>query len=1047
MFVRFTGGWLALLLLIAPAVAGPRGLIVQLGGQCPEPDEGQVVHYLIPAASEAAAALESFGQDERVRVDRFDGGRLPHAENTVRHLVCELPDALDESEVLRVLRPLGTARLKTAAGWRELTKPWPEEIDEWTHWLHGPGGNPVAADQRVGVPRRLLWTATPRRARDHEKSPSLTGMVSARGRLFYINDEGPISTGGPLPDKWRLVARDAFSGALLWKLPVPDWGWQAWSPREPMNMRWGNPRFIHRRLVAVGDRVYVTLGYAAPVSVLDAETGQLIRTLNGTEDTSEIICHDGLLVLSVATRPKDSTKEPPPLAVVVVDPESGAIRWRSQPLDSLSDLSERGRSNVLKQGRLMIAADGDRVVAATPETLIAYDFQSGAPVWRTPRPALPAAVTKAARKDDQGQGQDEPRRSSLSLLAGPGSFHLGMLIVDRGRVYFGQPHRLSKMADQIPMTLQCLDAGSGRELWREEVGDWTYTTSFNAYAVGETLVVHGAQRKPTLLVLDAATGNTLKEHDISAVSSSHHHRCYRNKATENFVLLGKEGVEYLDIDSGQVTVNRWIRGTCLFGIMPANGLLYTTPAACACNQMNRLDGFNAIAPAAPPAEPEHPLVHGPAYGFVGEPVPADAWPQYRRDAQRSGCTEVTPTTENGWQVQVGGRLTAPVSDGRRLYFGRNDQVWALDCRDGSEVWRAAGRIDSPPTLYCGLVCYGTRDGWVCCRRAADGELVWRFRAAPEERLILDDNQLESAWPLHGSLLLFQDTLYAVAGRSSFLDGGLRMFALDPATGAVRASRTLFTEQTQQMDYYEGVSNDLLVTDGVSIFLKHMRLDPRTLDVHRQTWWQFSGPDGKLKDYPKPAIALPAEDERRSVLSIASGFLDDELFDRTHAQLDGAEFCNRICFDADRAYGVRHSQGPGHYQFHLTGSGFPVLCFDRHNAAADAADQGPVKWNARSSGSRPADHRLAWQQKYDVRPSALIVAGSHLLLGGGPDRIEPDDPLVALEWRAGGVLRILDRSDGSTMAEQALDAPPVHEGIIAVPSGTFVCLKNGSVIRL
>ena len=33
-------------------------------------------------------------------------------------------------------------------------------------------------------------------------------MVSARGRLFYICDEAPVSVGGRVPDRWRLVARD-----------------------------------------------------------------------------------------------------------------------------------------------------------------------------------------------------------------------------------------------------------------------------------------------------------------------------------------------------------------------------------------------------------------------------------------------------------------------------------------------------------------------------------------------------------------------------------------------------------------------------------------------------------------------------------------------------------------------------------------------------------------------------------------------------------------------------------------------------------------------
>jgi len=1023
-----------LAVLVSHATAEPRGLIVQLGGSCPAPNEGRVIHYLLTDEAAVDEARNTFRRQDSVRVDLFRGTQLPHAENTVSRLVCEIPGVLKREEVLRVLRPLGTARLKTEQGYSEISKPWPEDIDEWTHWLHGPGSNPVAADRRVGLPRQLQWTAAPRRCRSHEKSPSLVGMVTARGRLFYISDEGPISAGGPLPDKWRLVARDAFSGALLWKRPVPDWGWRAWSPTEPMNLRWGNPRFIHRRLVAVGDEVYVTLGYSAPVSVLDAETGKQIRTLAGTENTCEILCHQGLLVLSVATEDKTSTRSSPPLAVLLVDPATGEIRWRSRPMASLADLSERGKANVLKQGRLMIAAEKDRVVAVTSQEIVAYEFRSGKEVWRVARPGLPG------RKDNE-------------TLPSVGSHNLGMLVVDSGRVYFGQPHKSGKMSDVNSMTLLCLSAETGEELWRGDYGDWTYTTCLNVYAVKDRLIVNDS-KAPALVVLDAATGRLIKKHDIGAVSSQHHHRCYRNKATEKYLLMGKEGVEYVDLETGQVVVNRWIRGACLYGIMPANGLLYTTPAACACNQMNRLDGFNALASDAPvrgqsarTAATKDRLIKGPAYGAIGERLPANAWPQYRRDPLRSGFTDVTPAAGRPWRVRLDGKLTAPVSDGKAIYFGCGNEVVAFRCTDGSVLWRAPGRIDSPPTLYRGLVLFGTRDGWIHCLRASDGELSWRFQAAPQKRLILDDNRLESVWPLHGSLMLFRGRIYATAGRSSFLDGGIRIYALKPRTGDVLVASTFFTQQTKQSDYYEGVSNDLLVSDGKSLFLKHMKIDPETLAISRLNWWEFSGPDGKLKAYAKDPVKLPVEEERTPVLCSASGFLDDELFGRAHMQLDGAEFCNRLCFDAQRAYGVRHSQGPGHFQFHLAGKdGFPVLCFDRL-ADKEAPARDRKGRNYRANGSVPADHRLVWKHHVPVRPSAMLVAGKQLLIGGGPDEIDPADPLSAFEWRAGGRLHTLRLADGEMLSQRELPAPPVHEGLIAVESGIFVCLKDGSVMRL
>ncbi len=93
------------------------------------------------------------------------------------------------------------------------------------------------------------------------------------------------------------------------------------------------------------------------------------------------------------------------------------------------------------------------------------------------------------------------------------------------------------------------------------------------------------------------------------------------------------------------------------------------------------------------------------------------------------------------------------------------------------------------------------------------------------------------------------------------------------------------------------------------------------------------------------------------------------------------------------------------------------------------------------------HRLLWQHDLSVRPGALAAVGDHLLLGGGRDRIDPRDPLSTLACRAGGLLHVLGRSDGASVNVQELPAPPVHEGVIAVSSGGFVCLKDGTVIKL
>ena len=56
---------------------------------------------------------------------------------------------------------------------------------------------------------------------------SLTALVSAQGRVFYIMDEGPAHS-ILLPSQWSLIARDAFNGVLLWKRGIREWLTQLW---------------------------------------------------------------------------------------------------------------------------------------------------------------------------------------------------------------------------------------------------------------------------------------------------------------------------------------------------------------------------------------------------------------------------------------------------------------------------------------------------------------------------------------------------------------------------------------------------------------------------------------------------------------------------------------------------------------------------------------------------------------------------------------------------------------------------------------------------
>ena len=109
---------------------------------------------------------------------------------------------------------------------------------------------------------------------------SMSALVSAKGRLFYVMDEGSrVSIQLP---PWKLIARDAFNSVVLWKRDIPKWHHHLWPLKS-------GPTQLARRLMADGERVYFTLGITATVSALDAATGETVVTYEGSEGAEEVL--------------------------------------------------------------------------------------------------------------------------------------------------------------------------------------------------------------------------------------------------------------------------------------------------------------------------------------------------------------------------------------------------------------------------------------------------------------------------------------------------------------------------------------------------------------------------------------------------------------------------------------------------------------------------------------------------------------------------------------------------------------------------------------
>jgi len=57
-------------------------------------------------------------------------------------------------------------------------------------------------------------------------------------------------------------------------------------------------------------------------------------------------------------------------------------------------------------------------------------------------------------------------------------------------------------------------------------------------------------------------------------------------------------------------------------------------------------------------------------------------------------------------------------------------------------------------------------------------------------------QLESPWPVAGSVLVREGTVFALAGRSSYLDGGVRFVKLDGRSGRPLLSRAIYLRDSK-----------------------------------------------------------------------------------------------------------------------------------------------------------------------------------------------------------------------------------------------------------
>jgi outer membrane protein assembly factor BamB len=181
----------------------------------------------------------------------------------------------------------------------------------------------------------------------------------------------------------------------------------------------------------------------------------------------------------------------------------------------------------------------------------------------------------------------------------------------------------------------------------------------------------------------------------------------------------------------------------------------------------------------------------------------------------------------------------PVALGQTLFVpsARTDGVTALDAHSGEELWKftANGPVRFAPAVWDDRIFFSSDDGYLYCVDAESGQLLWKKRGGPSDRLVLGNERLISTWPARGAPVIVNEstlvgreaTVYFAAGIWPFM--GIFLHALDARTGDVvwtnDGDGSLFIRQPHQAEAFAGVapqgqlivmSDRLLVPGGRSV---------------------------------------------------------------------------------------------------------------------------------------------------------------------------------------------------------------------------------------
>ena len=921
------------------------------------------------ALARSRAAIDARGLAGRAMAERLPGRELPLPPNLAMLVVVEDMAALAaagvaKDEILRVVAPGGSLCILESGKWTATTKPRPAEMDEWPQAHHGADGNLVSNDRAVSFPLEFRWIdGVPFDRGGFGECASCRAVVLAGGRCFTVsNDE--LGGGGLAV----LTARDAWSGFPLWRFDCQD-GY------NKVQLDWRNVW----PLAADDRRVYVAKKDG--LAILDAATGKVEATCATRFQPRRLLLAGGMAVAGCwekleLSNQKDGFENDSIRAVwwpggegcvEAFDASDGKPKW-SLPLAPLTLAASDGVLYVL-------ATKGN---PPTERTLVAVELATGREKWRVPHTAF---------------GEDP---DTVLVSAGP-----GCAVV-------------SKSKARGPRGVFVLAAADGKVLYsipkitaRDIVGDELWCSD------GRYDLKTGAKRPGPGLGNTYAGGNAVGGCVPPIVIAG---RMVTASRGCNYVQYGEDPTK----PPAKLAFGA-VRGACIVGMVPANGMFYTAQNNCGC-LATQIGGFIAAGPGngePPPAadfEKPRPVEKGPAFGTAGAGKPSDDdWPTYRHDAERSaGVSADLPETlkqlwkvqlarpgdgqfAESWNTRIGAPqpLTAPiVACGLVVVAGLDSgQVMALKPETGETAWKVqlASRVDSPPTYHGGLLLVGCHDGWAYALRAKDGALAYRVRIAPTERRIVCHGIVESLWPAAGSVMVHDGLAYACAGRSTSSSGGMALVAFKPEAGETVWARHLDGK-------LPGFVDALSMRDGELAWHSY-RFDPKT------------GKD------------LPPAQKYAGHSSMIDGSWTAGYGRRSGRGL----ILGRVC-QGMMAWNDRLVSAPGW--------AVPRAKADTPKPAGNNSPKHPDPFKAEDFAWKTnLEPHIEWARVY-----AMAMTGNTVLHAGS----------IFNGWQKGrydgSCIWVKSAADGKTRQEAVkLDAPPCLDGFAVAGGRVYLALQDGSLV--